>query len=478
MGPALSLSSQAPVLVLGMHRSGTSCVAGMLAAHGVVPAGSVVRNWDNARGHFEATAAVRLNEAVLAYSGGHWLSPPAAVRWTVAHAAERDALLAIPNNLLKDPRTLLTLPFWLATALPLRLLGIVRAPLAVARSLSSWRQLPLATGLALWEAHNQALLAAHREAPEPFPLLDFEQEEADFLSSVEVAFTALGVTADPAVLRQSYARELVHHDAVLDAGVGVGVGDDALAAPLKLYADLSARCGNSVHVDRPRAQAFPWPDINALRAAVAAGDPLAAGRHAQRALVAPGDIAAIAVPVVADLLRAGYGPLAAEVLATAPTLPAALRCLLQGKIALANGEDQAAVSWLRQAVAVADPFWEARQLLPQALRRAGANAEARTAQLSLIADALYPHGLLATLAEWAWTDGDQEAALAWSQQAIDAAPLRRRGRLRARRAVWLRQRGDHAGAAGQLALAENEDPEFFQARQSPTRAKSRVRDLS
>lgn len=41
------------VLVLGMHRSGTSCLAGMLAAGGVASAGDAIRNWDNARGHFE-----------------------------------------------------------------------------------------------------------------------------------------------------------------------------------------------------------------------------------------------------------------------------------------------------------------------------------------------------------------------------------------------------------------------------------------
>lgn len=457
----MSLASQAPVLVLGMHRSGTSCVAGMLAAHGVVPAGSVVRNWDNARGHFEATAVVRLNEAVLAYNGGHWLSPPAAVRWTAAHAAERDALLAIPSNLLKDPRTLLTLPFWLATALPLRLLGIVRAPLAVARSLSSWRQLPLATGVALWTAHNQALLTAHRMAGASFPLLDFEQSHDDFLAAVEVAFTTLGLVPDASLLRQAYACELVHHDAVPDATIA---GIELTAAAL--HAALRAR---ALGVSRPRLQTetaapaatFPWPAITALRAAIAAGDTVAARLHAHAAMAAPGDVAAIAVPVVADLLRAGQQTLAAEVLTAAPPLPAALRCLLHGKIALAGGEAAVAATFLGQACAVADPFWEARQLLPQALRRAGAHAEAQAAQLALMGDALYPHGLLATLAEWAWTDGDQVAALAWSQQAISAAPLRRRGRLRARRATWLRHGGDAAGAAEQLATGRHEDPAYF-----------------
>src|SRR4051812_19241109 len=102
-----------------MHRSGTSCVAGMLAAAGVASAGESVRNWDNARGHHEMLELIRLDEAVLAYSQGHWLSPPAEVRWTDEHAAARDRLLGariagLPV-LLKDPRALLVLPFWRAS---------------------------------------------------------------------------------------------------------------------------------------------------------------------------------------------------------------------------------------------------------------------------------------------------------------------------------------------------------------------------
>ena len=458
--------TNSPVLVLGMHRSGTSCIAGMLAAHGIAPLGNVVRNWDNARGHFEATAAVRLNEAVLAHSGGHWLSPPAALRWTEAHAAERDALLAVPGSLLKDPRTLLTLPFWRASALPLRLLGIVRAPLAVARSLSSWRQMPLPAGLALWQAHNIALLAAHRAAP--FPMLDFEQSESDFLAAVSTAFTALGLQPEAQLLRQAYARELVHHDG---GSAAEEVAPDKFTAALALYADLRGCCGHRHQtLAALSTHAFPWPAITALRTALAAGDAAAASLHACHALAAPGDVAAIAVPVVADLLRAGHCDLAAQVLVTAPPMPAALRCLLQGKIALAGNDAGAAVDFLTQACAVAEPFWEARQLLPQALRRAGAHAQARAAQLALVPEALYAHGLLATLAEWAWADGDQTAALSWSQQAITAAPQRRRGRLRARRATWLRQVGDAPGAAEQLALATSEDPGYFRPASRPVRS--------
>jgi len=57
----------------------------MLAAHGITPPGTVVRNWDNTRGHFESAAVVRLNEAVLAHNGGHWLSPPSDMPSNATH---------------------------------------------------------------------------------------------------------------------------------------------------------------------------------------------------------------------------------------------------------------------------------------------------------------------------------------------------------------------------------------------------------
>ena len=447
-----------PVVVLGMHRSGTSCVAGMLVAHGFIPPGTVVRNWDNARGHFEATAVVRLNEAVLAHSGGHWLSPPSSVRWTAEQADERDAFLAGGDSVLKDPRTLLTLPFWRASAHPMRFLGIVRAPLAVARSLSSWRHMPLPDGLALWQAHNAALLEAHRTS-DPFPLLDFDQPEADFLAAVHVAFAQLGVAADADVLHQSYARELVHHDAHAEARGAVEIE--------ALHVELRARCLGASHARSAAPSTFPWPEITALRAALRAGDTADAVVQAQRACAVPGDLAAVAVPVIADVLRAGHATVAEHMLAEMrPRLSPALCELLAGKIALAANDALGAVTCFERACAVPEPFWEARQLLPQALRRAGQREAARAAQEALVPHALYPHSVLATLAEWALADGDIAVALEWSLQAIAAAPLRRRGRLRARRSAWLRHDGDTVEAERELATAYVEDPAYFAGKRS------------
>lgn len=425
------------ILLLGMHRSGTSCLAGMLAALGAMPPGATVRNWDNARGHFEALDLVRLNEAVLSHSDGHWLKAPAAVRWEPEHAAARDALLAQPDSLLKDPRSLLTLPFWRERA-P-RMIGIIRHPLAVARSLLAWRQMPLAEGLRLWTAHNRPLLAAHEELG--FPLLDFDAEPEAFLTATARAAAALGLEPDPAALRGAYAAELAHH-----AG---GDCDDAEA--LALHAAMAARCIGSGAARAGRGD-FPWELLT---------DPQPA--RIRDALAKAPDTAAVVVPVVASLLKRGRAAEALALLGNVPRLDPALADLLAGKALLALGDAAGAVERLARAGAAPDAAFEARLLLPQALRRAGRGREAREALAALVDQALYPHGPLSTLAEWAHEDGDDGAARTLFAQAIGAAPIRRRGRLRTRLAELLLATGEPAGAEAELRASLTEDPAWTRA---------------
>ena len=435
------------VVVLGMHRSGTSCLAGMLAAGGVASAGEAVRNWDNARGHHEMLDVVRLDEAVLAHSGGHWLSPPADVRWTAAHAEARDAVLratiAGRPALLKDPRMLLVLPFWRASAVPFRAIGIVRHPLAVARSLAAWREMPLADGLALWIAHARAL-AADR-AQHGYPVVDFEQPKDAVIAAVAAEF--------PAADGSAYEEQLVHHDGG-DPPVLAG-----LAEAEALYRELA---GESA---RPARPAFPRDELAAFGERLVAGDTEAALAHARAALDAVADAAAVLVPVVTSLVRQrAYAGARALIGEHAARLDGGLADLLLGKVWLAAGDATSALRHLEAACAVAHPLFQARHLLPQALRAAGRHAEARAALERVVGEALYPHGPLATLAEWSWLDGDRGRALGEMQRAIDAAPHHRRGRLRTRRAEWLLAEGDANAARAELVRALDEDPGYTRSR--------------
>ncbi|HEX6885634.1 MAG TPA: hypothetical protein VF530_19835, partial [Planctomycetota bacterium] len=380
------------LLVLGMHRSGTSCLAGMLQAAGVAAAGASVRNWDNARGHFERLELVRLNEAVLFRSGGHWLGAPREVRWSEEEARARDRLLAEPvegrTALLKDPRTLLTLPFWRASRVPFRTIGIVRHPLAVARSLQAWRAIPLSQGLALWTAHNRVLRAEH--LAHGTPLVDFERPAEELAEVVEGACRLLGLAVERDALAAGHAEHLVHHD-----------GAEPLAtAELReaeaLHAELRARClGPRSPSGGPGApRRFPRALLERFERLIAARELAPAAAVAAEALAAADDPGAVVVPVVSTLLRVRAHVEARAFLAQASTLEPGLAELLRGKLALAEGDARAAVVHLAAAAAVPAPHFQGLRLLPHALRQAGRRAEAEARMAALAPLALYPHGPL------------------------------------------------------------------------------------
>jgi hypothetical protein len=162
------------VLVVGMHRSGTSAVTGALGHLGLaVPMpedryGYYVPTEDNPE-HWESRAMGSLDEALLERLGGTWDRPP-----DRESGWESDPVLAIedlgdpaaaasvafPNDgpiVWKDPRSCLLLPYWLAhLPSPVAAVFIWRSPLSVARSLQARDGLHLADGVALWERYNRS----------------------------------------------------------------------------------------------------------------------------------------------------------------------------------------------------------------------------------------------------------------------------------------------------------------------------------
>jgi len=162
------------VLVIGMHRSGTSAVTGALGQLGLaVPASQdlVTGRPDNPV-HFESRALTDVDDAVLRAAGGSWSAPPVlAPGWERSPAvlgamegAGRAAWRAFPDAgpvVWKDPRMCLLLPLWRAVLPgPLTIVFVWRSPLAVARSLGSRQGFTVSHGLALWERYNRAALAA------------------------------------------------------------------------------------------------------------------------------------------------------------------------------------------------------------------------------------------------------------------------------------------------------------------------------
>ena len=141
------------VLVLGMHRSGTSLVARALEAAGLYAGRSddmLAAQADNPLGFYERQDLLEANDALLKTAGASWFQPPeaplggdgpamaavAAVNETLASSAGADV-----GTFLKDPRLCLTWPAWAGSDTVI--LYVYRNPLAVADSLRRRNAFPL-----------------------------------------------------------------------------------------------------------------------------------------------------------------------------------------------------------------------------------------------------------------------------------------------------------------------------------------------
>jgi hypothetical protein len=158
------------VLVVGMHRSGTSAATGVLNGLGLTLPSDLMTDREDNEAHHESVSLTDANDNFLGLLGGTWDAPPAlAPGWEqgadlrgLMPVAARVAGSAFPRPgvaVWKDPRNCLLLPYWAQVIAPIA--GIVlpwRQPLAVARSLESRDGIPIDQGLALWQHYNEAAL--------------------------------------------------------------------------------------------------------------------------------------------------------------------------------------------------------------------------------------------------------------------------------------------------------------------------------
>ena len=64
------------IAVLGMHRSGTSCLTGLLEDSGVYLGNVSKKNPHNLKGNQENLRIIHLHDAVLSDNGATWDNPP------------------------------------------------------------------------------------------------------------------------------------------------------------------------------------------------------------------------------------------------------------------------------------------------------------------------------------------------------------------------------------------------------------------
>jgi hypothetical protein len=157
------------IIVLGMHRSGTSAFAGAFGHAGLqLPATALPEQPDNPRGFHEPARLLPINDRALALCGTHWygIEPIGEERFEGQAAdilvAQISAALAaeFPGQqalVLKDPRLCRLMPLWrralVASSMAPRMVIPLRDPFEVAQSLKTRNGFPVEFGLALWLRH-------------------------------------------------------------------------------------------------------------------------------------------------------------------------------------------------------------------------------------------------------------------------------------------------------------------------------------
>ena len=190
--------SRRVLLVLGMHRSGTSAVTRIVNLLGAELGGELVPpGADNPAGFWEHAEAVRINDDLLDGLGRTWYdmrdmpdgwtgSPPArsAMR-RIGELIERDFAASVLCAV-KDPRMCLTAPLWIeafeARGFEVDCLFVVRHPRAVVESLhrrNDWPREPL---YLMWVQYLMEATAAsgHRRRS----MLDYDRLLADWRGSM------------------------------------------------------------------------------------------------------------------------------------------------------------------------------------------------------------------------------------------------------------------------------------------------------
>ena len=195
------------IIVLGMHRSGTSALTGVMGLLGArLPARLMPITPDNPKGYFESEHIVAIHDRILASAGTTWSSwEEISEAWFLSepsHAFVDELVEAIsedygeaPLFVVKDPRMCRLIPLWYRVldridvkpcfAIPLR------NPVEVARSLQNRDGLPLAHGCLLWLCH--VLDAEHHTRGHPRVFLRYPDLLARPRSVIDRLGTGLGV---------------------------------------------------------------------------------------------------------------------------------------------------------------------------------------------------------------------------------------------------------------------------------------------
>lgn len=237
--------------VIGMHRSGTSMVTGMIAMCDVAvgPSSELLGpSKANPTGHWERRPMLQINEVALERLGLAWDHVPALPAPGWEHDARFDDLVDAGRAVIdtfpegrpfawKDPRTSITLPLWerVMDGAPASAILCVRNPLDVWRSLEARGAMSMRLSLQLWQAYSESALSLARARTHVLTHYDayFEDAVAELTRICDAV--AIEVSAEALKAATGVAQD-AHRHAVsgLDDLVRSGASDAVVALYLEL----------------------------------------------------------------------------------------------------------------------------------------------------------------------------------------------------------------------------------------------------
>jgi hypothetical protein len=204
------MASSRAVIVLGMHRSGTSALARGLQMLGVYLGNDFLSPQpDNPTGYWEDRNIFEINERLLAVFGLKWEDVALIddVQWhnQAVESLHAEAVQYLRSEFVshslwgfKDPRTIRLLPFWRSVLHHLQVdecyLVVIRNPRSVANSLMQRQVMDAVTAHLLWLVYvvpNLSLIA-----DQPFIVADYDLVMSDPYQELERIARGLDIPLD------------------------------------------------------------------------------------------------------------------------------------------------------------------------------------------------------------------------------------------------------------------------------------------
>lgn len=232
----MSVEQSRVLVVLGMHRSGTSALTRGLQTLGVTLGDNLMPAFEgnNNKGFWEDLEVVRINDSLLQLCSMDWcsLGTLSEMDWSAAAAGPlgqqaaaylQQQLGRYPRFGLKDPRMPRLLPFWKLVLEQIRtrpaFIIANRNPLSVANSLSRRDSLPDTRSYLLWLEHS--LLALRESEGYQRVVVSYDRLLEEPLPQLERIRQACGLPeVDPLLLTEyvhDFLDKSLRHDVVSEA---------------------------------------------------------------------------------------------------------------------------------------------------------------------------------------------------------------------------------------------------------------------